>query len=183
MTGLGGCAAVAWPRSRAAVTNRSTTLGRAPPSGFARVEMLRISSAYRVRAWPPVACSRRSGCRSAWTVTSFFSSAMERTRWRKKVLPEPYSPMTKRMPEPPSAMRSMSASRALTSRRGRPGCAAGRCAGRRRRAASCRIASRSFALIFATWLTSARTSQCPYRLQSDPRLRSAATRRPQRPRR
>src|SRR5665647_3975295 len=43
------------------------------------------------------------------------SIAMERTRCRKNVLPDPYSPIANRNAEPPSAMRSMSASSALTS--------------------------------------------------------------------
>lgn len=88
----------------AEVTNRSTTLASAPPSGLDLVEMLRISSEYSARACPPLACSRRSGVRSADVVTSLCSAATERIRLRKNVLPAPYSPMTKRMADPPSAI-------------------------------------------------------------------------------
>ena len=68
-----------------------------------------------LRAWPPVAWRRRSGERSAWTVTSFFCSATERTRLRKNVFPDPYSPMTNRAADPSSPIRSISLSSALSS--------------------------------------------------------------------
>jgi hypothetical protein len=42
---------------------------------------------------------------------------MERIRCKKNVLPEPYSPITKRTAEPPSLKRSMSCTSASTSRR------------------------------------------------------------------
>ena len=100
---------------------RSSTLASAPPSGFVRVDMLRTSSAHSTRAWPPVACRRRSGERSAFMTTSFFSAATFRASVRKNVLPDPYSPMTKRTVDPPWAMRVMSSTVSPTSR-ARPTC-------------------------------------------------------------
>ena len=81
--------------------NLSTMDAIAPPSGMVRVDALRVISAYRDLACPPVAWMRRSGATSADTATMPFSRAIMRVRFRKKVLPDPYSPMTKRIVAPP----------------------------------------------------------------------------------